>query len=147
MMIDAAGFSPEIIAGKELPVIDDQLAVQQVQLFYAGMAMGRIFSSRCQPYEHADTVLFGISREHLVGDAGPRQCPLRLDPALWREGDRLPAGFLGDTLRKAIPKRSRGTQHVGRPVEKGIENRTKRLNLVSAFRTGRDVCSNLGYLV
>jgi len=49
-MIDAVGLRPAVVAGMKLRVVDDQLAVKQVQLFDVLMAMGRIIGSRREPH-------------------------------------------------------------------------------------------------
>jgi hypothetical protein len=59
----------------ELPIVDHQLAVEQVELFHAGMGVGRIRGARREPYEHADAIAFGIGREQLAKDPGRRLVP------------------------------------------------------------------------
>src|SRR5437870_37520 len=82
--IDALRLGPAVVAGMELPLVDHQLAVQQMQLLDSGMAVGRIVGSRRQPYEHADAMVFRIRREQLDRDAGRHFFPFRFRRPSWR---------------------------------------------------------------
>ena len=62
-MIDGVGLGPVVIAGIKLLVIDHQLAVKQMQLFYSGVAVTRIVGSRREPYQHANAIFLRIGRE------------------------------------------------------------------------------------
>src|SRR4029453_2318445 len=76
-LIDGAGLPPVVVPGIELLVVDHQLAVQQIQLFDAGMTMGRILGSRRELHEHADAAFLGIRGEELAGDARRHVFPFR----------------------------------------------------------------------
>src|SRR6266850_41158 len=64
-----------VIPGIELPVLDHQLAVKQIELFDSGVAMRRIVGARREPHQQADAVVLGIRREQLVGEARRRFTP------------------------------------------------------------------------
>jgi hypothetical protein len=63
MTVDCTGFSAIVIAGIELPVVDHQLAVEQMQFFAFRMAVRRIFGSGREAYQYADPLALCISRE------------------------------------------------------------------------------------
>ena len=52
---------------------------------------------------------------------------------------RLLARLGRDALREAFPERCRRAQHVGRPGDEGVDDRTQRLHLLPAFRTPGDM--------
>src|SRR5258708_16809289 len=62
-MIDGVGPGPVVIAGIKLLVIDHQLALQQIKLFYSGVAVTPIVGSRAEPYQHANAIFLRIGRE------------------------------------------------------------------------------------
>ena len=76
-MIDAVGLGPDVIAGKELLVVDHQLAVKQMQFFHSGVAVRRIVGTRHEPYQHTDAVFLRIGSEQFAGDARRRFFPFR----------------------------------------------------------------------
>ena len=79
-MIDAVGLRPEVVAGMKLRVVDDHLAVKQMQLLDVLMAVGRLVGSRREPHHHADAVLLRIGREQLAGDPRRHFFPFRFRP-------------------------------------------------------------------
>src|SRR4029450_4079532 len=128
-LIDGPGLPPGGGPGIELLVVDHRVAVQQIQLFDAGMTMGRILGSRREPYEHADAAFLGIRCEELAGDAGPPFFPSRFRPSERRRHYRRRARLGRDSLRKALPQRCRWAQHIGWPGGEGAEDGTKRFQL------------------
>jgi len=63
MPIDCLGFSPIVIPGIKLLAVDHQLAMEQVQLFDPGMAVGRILGAGCEAYQHTDPTTLRIGRK------------------------------------------------------------------------------------
>ena len=57
------------------------------------------------------------------------------------------ARLRGDPPRQAIPQRGRRAQHVGGPGDEGVDDRTERLHLLPAIRTGGDLRLHGGNLV
>src|SRR5438128_12274080 len=59
-----------VVARHELTSVDPQLAVEQMQLFHAGMGMRGIACAGREANHHADPVLFWVVREQLAFNAG-----------------------------------------------------------------------------
>jgi hypothetical protein len=62
-MIDGIEFYPAVVAGIQLLAVNDQLAVEQMQLFDASMAVGRIVGARREPHQLADAMSLRICGE------------------------------------------------------------------------------------
>src|SRR4029453_6611159 len=138
-LIRGAGLPPVLVPRIELLVVDHQPAVQQIQLFDAGMTMGRILGSRREPYEHADAAFLGIRCEELAGDARRPFFPFRFRHSERRRHYRRRARLGRDSLRKALPQRCRWAQHIGWPGGEGADDGTKRFQLLPAIRTRGDM--------
>jgi ribosomal protein L32E len=59
-VIDATGLGPDEIAGLKLLVVDQQLAVKQMQFFDACMAMWRVVRSWREPHKHRNAARLRI---------------------------------------------------------------------------------------
>jgi len=143
-MIDAVGFCPEIVAGMKLRVIDDQLAVKQVQLFNVVMAVG----AGSRPPGASRTIM--LTRFFSVSVASTLQ---EMPGATsFHSGSAHRGGTTGTTgappVSAAIrcPRRpqsdadGRSTSIV--PGDKGVDDRAKRFHLLPAIRTRGDLCAS-----
>src|SRR5512132_3705680 len=85
----AAGLAPDalvvrsrrtvvVVARNELAPIDKQLAVEQMQLFYARMSMRWVTRAGREADQHADPVPFRVAREELAFNPGRDLFPFRL---------------------------------------------------------------------
>jgi len=63
MTVDCTGLPSIVIPGIELPIVDHQLAVKQMQFFDSCMGVRRIFGSGREAYQHADPMALRIGRE------------------------------------------------------------------------------------
>src|SRR5437762_1845642 len=59
-----------VVAREELALVDPQLTVEEMQLFYARMGVRWVTRARREPHQHADPVPFRVGREQLAFDAG-----------------------------------------------------------------------------
>jgi hypothetical protein len=66
-MVNAARLGPDEFTSVELFVVDHQLAVQQMQLFDARMAVARIVGSWRKPHKHGNALRLRIDSKHLAG--------------------------------------------------------------------------------
>src|SRR5438874_2702117 len=85
-------------------------ATQQMQLLDAGVTMGRIVGAGREPYEHADEVFLGVSRQQHAGDARRRLQPFWLRPPCRCRRQRGLTRLASDPLGQALPQRRRGTE-------------------------------------
>ena len=90
-----------VVARIELALVDPQLAVEEMELFYAGMNMRRVSSAGREAYQHADPVPFGVGCEQLAFDPRRDQFPIWLGPLLRQRQHWLLAGLGGDAKCKA----------------------------------------------
>src|SRR5215510_863253 len=131
--------SPElctvVVAGAELLVLNPELPVKQVQLFDSRMAMGRIGDTGREPHEHADAILLRVRRQQLVVEAWRRLLPFLFGPASSRWHRRLLTCFHRDSARETIPQHGRRAQHIGRPGNERVDDRTKPIQFLPAIRT------------
>src|SRR5262245_47912319 len=114
-MVDTVGLSANEVAGLKLLVVDHQLAIQQMQLFEAGVAVRRIVGTWCEAYEHGYAIRFLVDGEQFARDAFCYLFPLWFCMERCRRPDRFSGGFVRDSSRKTLPERCRRTQHVYRP--------------------------------
>src|SRR5688572_1787809 len=90
-----------VVAREELPLVDPQLTVKEIQLFCACMSMRRVSHARRETYQHADPVPFDIGREQLTFDPRRDLFPFRIGPLARRRQHWLLARLLGDAKCKA----------------------------------------------
>jgi len=64
--VAGAGLAAVVVARIELPIVDPQFAVEQVQLFDAGVDVRRVSGSGGEPNQHADAFLRDVGREQLA---------------------------------------------------------------------------------
>jgi len=55
-LVACARWSVVVIAREELAFVDPQLTVEEMQLFYAGMSMGRVSGAGREAYQHANSM-------------------------------------------------------------------------------------------
>jgi hypothetical protein len=123
-LVARSGRTVVVVAREELALVDPQLPVKEVQLFYAYMSMRRVTGAGREPHQHADPVSLRVGREQLAFDAGRDLFPFRLGPASRRRRHRRFPGLLGDTTRQAFLQRGRRTQHiVGQATKLSITGR------------------------
>src|SRR5687768_17216197 len=67
-----------VVAREELALVDPQLTVEEMELFYARMSMRGIARTGREADQHADPVPFRIAREQLAFDPGRDLFPFRL---------------------------------------------------------------------
>ena len=77
-LVARSGRTVVVVAWEELALVDPQLTVEEMQLFYARMSMCRVTRAPRKTYQHADPVPLRVGREQLAFDPG---------------GDLLPFGF------------------------------------------------------
>ena len=138
-LIRGAGVRPVIVPRIEFLIVDNQLAVQQIQLFDSVMTMRRIAGSGREPYEHADAVFLRIRCQEFAEYARRRFFPFPCNQWTGRWHHRHRARLRCDSLGKAFPQRDRRSQHISRPGDEGADDRTKRLQFLPAIRTRGDM--------
>jgi hypothetical protein len=114
-----------VVAGEELALVDPQLPVEEMQLFGASMRMRWVICSGGEPYKHADPVPFVVSCQQLTFDARRDRFPVGLDPVTRRGQEKRLPGLVGETTREALLQRRRWSQHISRPDEKTLDDRTQ----------------------
>src|SRR6185436_4082631 len=153
----AAGLAPDalvegsrraivVVARNELAPVDKQLAVKEMQLFYARMSMRGVTRAGREADQHADPVVFRVAREQFAFDPGRDLFPFRLRPLPRRRQHRLFPGLFGDTKGKPRLQRCRRTQHVGGPGNEPIDDRAQAVQLPSAIAARGDMGFGRGNL-
>jgi hypothetical protein len=95
-MVFRSGRTVIVVTGHELAFVDPQLAIEKMQLFYAGMSMRWVTRAGRQPYQHADPVPLRVGREQLAFDPWRDLFPFRFGPLQRRRRHWLLPRLIGD---------------------------------------------------
>src|SRR5689334_22921380 len=74
-LVARAGCTVVVVAREEFALVDPQLSVEEMQLFYACMSMRRVSGAGREAYEHANSMPFCVGREQLAFDSGRNLYP------------------------------------------------------------------------
>ena len=85
-LVARASLCPVVVSGVEFPVVDPQLAVEEMQLFDTGMRMRWVTRAGREAHQHADPVPFRVGRERIVGLALLQAGILTYLVSAWRVG-------------------------------------------------------------